>query len=280
MNLKRLIIALALCAVLAVGAAGAAAPCVIPGVPEGSEPKPTVLADELQLGIWIVLLERAEMIADPSAPGGYREGERVRISSTMYDNDGWISQHITYRPDGRSESKTIYLRTAATGPNEGASYYTGDNKIFARETIEFSAAEDGTAIMTRTITDADGNLQEVHTVQHDENGLEVESTVAGPDGAVKYTTVTQRDAKGRPIVVEVRDAEGVLLSKTEREYDALGALAAETTWTPQEVISSTFESDWNQWWVVRRNYRLVTEADGRVKRVPLDVIYRSMTEYG
>lgn len=285
------VVALVACTLtlLAAGAtaAAAAAQCIPAELPSGKAPKPTSFAEFLSPEVWTVTTYRAEVTA-ASATGPtaqVSEGKPTKIAATMYGRDGWIAQDINYLPDGKADRKIIYQRTADEGPNEGVIYYSGNNVILTRETIAVTIGDDGNAVVVRTLTSAGGDLLEVHTIAHDDHGWEVLHTVADAAGLVTQVITTVRREDGRPTLIEVRDGAGALVSKTTRAYNDAGELITETVWTPEEVIISTFESDIDHNWIVKRNYRVVpVEAavggQGATKQEPIDVIYREISAYG
>lgn len=244
-------------------------------------PKPTAFAEFLSLEVWTVTTYRAEVSVTPGPVARTSEGVTYKIGADMYGRDGWVAQEFTYLPNGKSDKKLVYQRSAEEGPNDGAIYYSSSNAILARETHEVTVGGDGNAIVTKTLTDAAGAVLEVHTILHNDSGWEVLHTVTDAAGLVTKVITTVRREDGRPTLIETRDGQGSVISRTTRDYNDAGALLTETVWTPEEVIMSTFESDIDLNWIVRRNYRVVPTADpATVKYEPIDVIYRDIIAYG
>jgi len=271
---------LAVCAGITLLSSGAAAAqCSTAGLPEGKMPKPTAFAEFLSPEVWTVTTLRAQVTTAAGLPARTTEDVPEKIAAEMYDRDGWIAQELTYLRDGRSDRKMIYQRKEELPP-DGVLHYSASNLVVARETMEITADDCGNAVITRTLTDADGGLKEVRTIMHDGNGWEVLATVTDGGGRVQSVTTTTRREDGRPTLIEVRDGEGTVVSRTTREYDERGALLTETVWTPEETTISTFESDVDLNWVVKRNYRMVEAADGGKKNEPVDVLYRFIVSYG
>ena len=178
----------------------------------GKMPKPTAFAESFTRG-----MDRN----DPQGTGDYMVDSRAlrktpeKIAAEMYDRDGWIAQELTYLRDGRSDRKMVYQRKEELPP-DGVLHYSASNLVVARETMEITAGDCGNAVITRTLTDADGGLKEVRTIMHDGNGWEVLATVTDGGGRVQSVTTTTRREDGRPTLIEVRDGEGTVVSRTTR----------------------------------------------------------------